>query len=176
MPLFYQTEEVTSHQACQVFSHCWPGWAGWLQRWGPPQCQEPCPPTHPRRRLKKEKMSILKKAWCQFWIWPAPLEEEEPEEANSPNVDAATWRKTNEKKSNYFSHDNICHQWEEEHFLQEEKRKRGCVLTWGKAASPGKRLPTSFVTLGTTFWTFLYFLKSSKQVWHLNISSHRCIT
>ena len=32
MPLFYQTEEVTSHQACQVFSHCWPGWAGWLQR------------------------------------------------------------------------------------------------------------------------------------------------
>ena len=116
----------------------------------------------PAATWRKTKLVFWKKARCQFWSWPAPLEEEEPEEANSPNVDAATWRKTNEKKSNYFSHDNICHQWEEEHFLQEEKRKRGCVLTWGKAASPGKRLPTSFVTLGTTFWTFLFFSQKLK--------------
>ena len=46
-------------------------------------------------------------------------------------------------------------------------KKRKCAMiefTWGRAASPGKRLPTSFVTLGTTFWSFLviFFMVHSK--------------
>ena len=76
MPLFYQTQEVTSPQACQGFSHCccwpgwagcqvsshWPGWAGWLLQWVLPLCQELCPPILLlRRHLKKKYWKI--KIW-----------------------------------------------------------------------------------------------------------------